>query len=171
MSLSSHSRELIIGAGALLTGFILGFGYLHSKLPRKGDTITSTSSSSTDDQKAATCPFSSTVPKKVFVLTVLLKLDPSKPDGVKQFFEKWRVLADYCKQNEPHTLSYEALQSRENPHTILIHERYVTESDLTVVHHSSQPFKDFGKWLAESGLVLEKTRATYDETNVGFMEH
>lgn len=167
-SLSAHSRELIIGAGALLVGFTLGFGYLHSKLPRKSTTSSESTSSTTTE---GACPFAASVPRKVFVLTVSLKLDRSKPDAVKQFLEKWAVLADYCCKHEPHTLSYECLVSKEDPFLLLIHERYVAETDLTVIHHSSQPFKDFGKWLGESGLVLEKTRATYTETNVGYMSH
>ncbi len=115
--------------------------------------------------------------KRVFVLAVRLTLNPAFPcEGGKTplqtFLDAWEPLARHCQEQEPETLSYEACVGEEDPNEIIIYERYTTKSALTDVHHKSSPFLAFGKALNEGalkGLVAAKSRATYYESNVGYM--
>ena len=105
--------------------------------------------------------------RNAFVLAVRIKV---KPGCLHLFKEHWKILADHCHSAaEPNTLSYELCTGEEDENDIIIYERYVTKGDLTGTHHGSQAFKDFGKKVADNGWALEKTRATYYETNLGFM--
>ncbi len=111
-------------------------------------------------------------PPRVFVLAVSLKLDPAQ-GGATAWIREFRALAQHCYDAEPRTISYQLCVGEEDPEsTILIYERYVTKEDLTGTHHASAPFKALGETIAERypNLILEKTRATYWETEVGYME-
>lgn len=109
--------------------------------------------------------------KKAFVLAVRLKI---KEGTLDLFKEKWGALAKHCRSSEePNCLSYELCTEKDDPHSLLIYERYVAESDLTGTHNSSAPFKAFGKWLNEiSGIVVEgsKSKAFYHEVSCGWRE-
>ena len=109
----------------------------------------------------------------VYVLCVKLTL---RPGGLDTFKEAWRKLANYCRDFEPNTLSYELLVSEHNepngPREVMVFERYITPKDLTDIHHKSEAFLNFNKFLATEcpNLVISKERATYWEQNIGFME-
>jgi quinol monooxygenase YgiN len=110
--------------------------------------------------------------KCVYVLLVRLKLNPAM-GGLKAFTEAWAPLAKDVLAKEPGCLSYELCSGESDENEIIIYERYASKSDLTETHNSGAAFKAFGKLLGEGGLkglVLEKEKATYWETNVGFME-
>lgn len=104
--------------------------------------------------------------KKAFVLAVRLRI---KEGTLELFKEKWGALAKHCRSSEePNCLSYELCTEKDDPHSLLIYERYVAESDLTGTHNASAPFKTFGKWLNEiSGIVVEgsKSKAFYHEVS------
>ena len=58
----------------------------------------------------------------VFVVTLQLKV------GMRAaWLKEWSILAKYVKDNEPNTLTYEAVVSEEHPDTVLIYERYVSK--------------------------------------------
>jgi quinol monooxygenase YgiN len=109
-------------------------------------------------------------PSSVFVLCVRIKLDAAKGGLVAFKQAGFPALAEHCYKHEPRTLSYILMEGEEDANEILIFERYATKADLTETHHASAPFKAFGAALAASGLVLSKSRETYIETDVGFME-
>lgn len=104
--------------------------------------------------------------KRAFALAVRLRI---KEGTLELFKEKWGVLAKHCRSSEePNCLSYELCTEKDDPHSLLIYERYVAESDLTGTHNASVPFKAFGKWLNEiSGIVVEgsKSKAFYHEVS------
>jgi quinol monooxygenase YgiN len=78
-------------------------------------------------------------PRKVHVLLVKLTL---REGGLELFKKLWAPLADWCRDHEPNTLSYELMFSTEKPEEVLIHERYVDITDLTTIHHTSAAFKE-----------------------------
>ena len=109
--------------------------------------------------------------KRVFVLLVSMRLNPAM-GGLKTFKEAWGPLAADVKKREPNCLSYELCSGEEDENSIIIYERYVAKVDLTSTHNEGVIFKAFGKKLGEGelkGLVLEKSKSTFYETNVGFM--
>jgi quinol monooxygenase YgiN len=109
--------------------------------------------------------------KRVFVLLVSMKLNPAM-GGLQTFKEAWSRLAADVKKREPNCLSYELCAGEEDENSIIIYERYVSKADLTLTHNEGIAFKAFGKRLGEGelkGLVLEKSKEFYVETNVGFM--
>jgi quinol monooxygenase YgiN len=77
-------------------------------------------------------------------------------------------MPQYCKAREPETLTYEAIVSEDDPNLLVIYERYTSPEALSISHNSSAQFKAFGKWLAESDLVLEKHKETFWESGVGY---
>ena len=143
---TDFSKGLIAGAAAALTAAAAWYFSLHPKKPSSQ--------------------------KKVFVLAVRLTLNPEK-GGLQAFLAAWQPLAKFCLENEPNTLSYELAYGEEDPNEIIIYERYVTKSDLVDVHHKGAAFLAFGKRIGPdgplAGLVLNKTKATYFESNVGYM--
>lgn len=90
---------------------------------------------------------------------------------------KWAVSVDKrddlaaCFDSYGVRRSYELCYGEENPNQIQIYERYVCKDDLTVTHHASAAFKKFGATMAEKypGLIMTKERATFFESNVGYM--
>jgi len=107
----------------------------------------------------------------VYVLVVRLKLNPAL-GGVSAFKAAWAPLAADVRSLETGCLSYELAVREHDENEVIIYERYATKSDLEVVHNAGASFKAFGALLGEGalkGLVLEKSKATYYETNVGFM--
>ena len=109
--------------------------------------------------------------KKVFVLLVSMKLDPAK-GGVEVFKEAWAPLAADVKLREKNCLSYELCEGAEDKNSIIIYERYVARADLDGAHAEGLCFKAFGKRLGEGdlkGLVVERSKHFYVETNIGYM--
>jgi quinol monooxygenase YgiN len=89
---------------------------------------------------AALCP-------RAYVLAVRFKL---RPGSLEAFKAKWAVLALNCRSgNEPNCLSYELCLGKEDSLDVLIHERYRSYEDLTLVHQMQPAYKEFGKWLNE----------------------
>ena len=109
--------------------------------------------------------------KRVYVLMVSMKLNPAM-GGLETFKKAWKPLADDVRSKEPNCLSYELCENEEDPNSIIIYERYIAKTDLTGKHNEGVVFKAFGKRLGEQdlkGLVLEKSKSFYYETNVGYM--
>ena len=107
-------------------------------------------------------------PKGVFVLMIRLKVKQGK---TKEWLDHWKILADYCKQHEPNTVSYEAsISDKEGEdNVILIYERYLAKKDLTDIHQKSAPFLEFQAKMKELDLIESKEGSSYYETNVGYM--
>ena len=111
------------------------------------------------------------IKKRVYVLLVTMKLNPAM-GGLETFKKAWKPLADDVRSKEPNCLSYELCENEEDPNSIIIYERYIAKSDLTGKHNEGIIFKAFGKRLGEQdlkGLVVEKSKSFYYETNVGYM--
>jgi len=109
--------------------------------------------------------------KRVYVLLVQMKLNPAM-GGLETFKKAWKPLADDVRSKESNCLSYELCENEEDPNSIIIYERYIAKSDLTEKHNDGVIFKAFGKRLGEQdlkGLVIEKSKSFYYETNVGYM--
>lgn len=109
--------------------------------------------------------------KRVYVLLVQMKLNPAM-GGLETFKKAWKPLADDVRSKESNCLSYELCENEEDPNSIIIYERYTAKSDLTGQHNEGIVFKAFGKRLGEQdlkGLVIEKSKSFYYETNVGYM--
>lgn len=109
----------------------------------------------------------------VFVLAVRIRL---RPRALYRFIELWSPLAAHVRAEEPRTHSYElclcegaAEADRGAGADLLIYERYADKAALTGPHHSSPAFATFQAALAAGDLTLERARATYYESGVGFM--
>lgn len=103
---------------------------------------------------------------QVFCLYIRVKL---KPEMVKEFLERWGILAAHVKANEPDTLSYELCRSDQNEDEFMIVERYPSRAQLETPHQQSEEFKAFKEWWTSSGCVLEKSGMSCLETGVGYM--
>jgi len=121
--------------------------------------------------KSLTPSWCLSIKKRVYVLLVTMKLNPAM-GGLETFKKAWKPLADDVRSKEPNCLSYELCENEEDPNSIIIYERYIAKSDLTGKHNEGIIFKAFGKRLGEQdlkGLVVEKSKSFYYETNVGYM--
>ena len=109
--------------------------------------------------------------RSAYVLIVQLAFE--SVDDKSKFIALWSELADYCRESEPNTLSYELAESDEsNGKSVLIYERYVCKSDLRSVHDTS-PLKVAldGKLAAAGVKITEAKFSTFIESNVGYMVH
>ena len=75
------------------------------------------------------------VMSQVFCLYIRVKL---KPEMVKEFLERWGILAAHVKANEPATLSYELCRSDQNEDEFMIVERYPSRAQLETPHQQSE---------------------------------
>ncbi len=100
----------------------------------------------------------------VFVLAINLTFET--PADAQTFIDAWAPLAKYCKEHEPNTLTYEASIDDASGTEVLIYERYVAKTDLTV-HQKSAPFLAFREHEAQK-LVKTKSGKSFYETNVGY---
>ena len=113
-------------------------------------------------QAQASPPFS-------LLVTILFTTEEYK----YQFLQHFAPLAAYVREHEPQTLSYEALQSDQNPLQILILERY-TDKEVAYlqVHKSSLQFLEFRpklQWMQEAGHVTIHGHS-YEDTMLGFVD-
>jgi quinol monooxygenase YgiN len=106
LSSSEFTKGVLVGAGAAIAAGIAYYFGLHPAAPKEH--------------------------KKVFVLAVRMKLDKSK-GGLQAFKEAFTSLAQYCKNSEPNTLSYELCAGEEDENEILIYERYIQKEDLSFI--------------------------------------
>jgi quinol monooxygenase YgiN len=103
--------------------------------------------------------------KKPFTLVVRFQLKDQQ--AVDKFNELFAPMAKYVLESEPNTLTYEAFYSLSHAHEVIIFERYVDESDLTVTHHQSEAFKQLGKGINEAGIIQEAEKRFYSEMQWG----
>lgn len=103
----------------------------------------------------------------VHVLIVRIRV---KPGCAARFRELWTPLAKYCLASEPGCLSYELSGGESDEDDLVIFERYSTKADLDVVHNSSAAFKEFQAALGAADIILERSRSSYTESGVGFMQ-
>jgi quinol monooxygenase YgiN len=102
----------------------------------------------------------------VFCLYIRVKL---KPEMVAEFKERFAVLANHVRENEPETVSYQLCESDQSPDEFMIVERYPSRAKLEDPHQQSAPFKTFKEWWVNSGAVIEKSGMSCLETDIGFM--
>ena len=105
-----------------------------------------------------------------FVLVVEMTLN-AQMGGVAALKAAWAGLAADVKAREPNCLSYELIESTQDPLKVVIYERYASRSDLDVAHQAGAAFKAFGKRLGEQdlkGLVVEKKKSYFIESGVGY---
>ena len=74
------------------------------------------------------------------------------------------------ERSEPHTLTYQVLQSDQRPDEVLILERFRSRADMLVPHKQGTAFLEFKRQLDESSLVVEATGSSWLSTEVGFAE-
>lgn len=89
----------------------------------------------------------------------------------KFLVEDFGPYSTYVKEHEPTTLSYEALQSDQNPLQVLIMERY-TDKEVAFLqtHRSTKEFMEFRpklKEMQDAGFVKVEGSSFYD-TLLGF---
>lgn len=95
--------------------------------------------------------------EEVYDLIVKLKL--KRAQDVALVMEKFEPLRHYCNTVEkPTTVTYEAFVDENADDTIIIVERYTTKEALTGIHHKSEEFLTFAKWLGGSDLVEAKEK-------------
>ena len=103
--------------------------------------------------------------------SLLVTLQFTEDEYKNKFLQDFVPLADYVRNHEPQTLTYEALQSDQNPLQILILERYVDkEVAFLQVHKSSQAFLTFRpklKSMQDAGHVIV-SGPSYVDTMIGF---
>ena len=63
----------------------------------------------------------------VFCLYIRVKL---KPEMVAEFKERFAVLANHVRENEPETVSYQLCESDQSPDEFMIVERYPSRAKL-----------------------------------------
>eukprot|EP00930_Biecheleria_cincta_P069953 TRINITY_DN57626_c0_g1_i1.p1 TRINITY_DN57626_c0_g1~~TRINITY_DN57626_c0_g1_i1.p1 ORF type:complete len:120 (-),score=21.45 TRINITY_DN57626_c0_g1_i1:194-553(-) len=105
--------------------------------------------------------------KGAFVL--LLTMQFEEEDHIKQFVKFFEPLAEYCKEHEPNTLSYEISLSDKDPLRLMLLERYRCKEDMIEVHQKSEPFALFKKQITEAGLKRKTEGHSYYETKAGYM--
>ena len=103
--------------------------------------------------------------------SLLVTLQFTEDKYKHEFLQEFESLADYVRQHEPQTLTYDALESDQNPLQILILERY-RDKDVAYlqVHKSSQAFLTFRpklKSMEDAGHVTINGHS-YVDTMIGF---
>lgn len=111
--------------------------------------------------------YSHTSPPFSLLVTLVFKDEAS----LQFFLKEFEPLAKFVKENEPDTLSYEALLSDKDPLQVLILERYRDKENAYLkVHRSSEPFLAFRPKLAqlEKDGKVEISGHSYNDAMIGF---
>ena len=104
--------------------------------------------------------------------SLLVSLEFQDSIAKQEFVKAIEPVADYVRSNEPSTLSYQVLQSDQNPLQLLILERYMDKEEAYLqIHKSSDEFLEFRPQLqkmSEQGRVKISGNSFIDGP-VGFM--
>ena len=94
-----------------------------------------------------------------------------KDDRAKSnFLEIYRVEAEYVRDSEMNTLSYEFAESDKDPMQGILIERFISKDDY-FIHKQSSPFISFRKQLQQlqdEQLVI-LNGGSFIESNIGFL--
>lgn len=98
---------------------------------------------------------------------LLVTLDFETVDDKQTFIDLFISMAEYVKQYESTTLSYEAAENDKNSKQIMIIERYIDKNSYLNIHKKSKEFIEFRQQL--STLNVKISGNSYVESNIGFM--
>ena len=105
------------------------------------------------------------------VFSLFVTLEFTSDEYLQQFLTDLKPVAEYVRDNEPGTISYEVLRSDKDPLRVLLMERYKDkEVAYLQVHKSSKPFLEYRpklKAMEEAGQV-SIVGESYVDTGVGF---
>ena len=105
------------------------------------------------------------------VFSLFVTLEFTSDEYLQQFLTDLKPVAEYARDNEPGTISYEVLRSDKDPLRVLLMERYKDkEVAYLQVHKSSKPFLEYRpklKAMEEAGQVTI-VGESYVDTGVGF---
>ncbi len=108
-----------------------------------------------------------TIPSAFYLGVAVIFPTVQEKESFKTLF---RPMAQFVKDHEPGTLSYELLESDKEPERILILERYVNKDYYLNVHRTSKEFLSF---RAEFQKMIEKgvkvDGHSYLEPGIGFV--
>lgn len=103
--------------------------------------------------------------------SLLVSLTFTAPEHLVTFKRDFEPLAQYVRDYEPNTLSYEVLISDKDPLKVIILERYRDKAkDFVETHRNSGPFLEFRpklKALQDAGFVRVDGESFYD-SGIGF---
>mmetsp|Transcript_39739 Transcript_39739/g.95896 ORF Transcript_39739/g.95896 Transcript_39739/m.95896 type:complete len:241 (-) Transcript_39739:290-1012(-) len=126
-----------------------------------------TGESSTNKMSSSSSSSSSSPP----VFSLFVTLEFTSDEYLQQFLTDLKPVADFVRENEPGTISYEVLRSDKDPLRVMLMERY-KDKDVAYlqVHKSSKPFLEYRpklKAMEEAGYV-KIVGESYVDTGVGF---
>mmetsp|Transcript_39740 Transcript_39740/g.95898 ORF Transcript_39740/g.95898 Transcript_39740/m.95898 type:complete len:238 (-) Transcript_39740:169-882(-) len=105
------------------------------------------------------------------VFSLFVTLEFTSDVYLQQFLTDLKPVADYVRENERGTISYEVLRSDKDPLRVMLMERYKDkEVAYLQVHRSSEPFLEYRpklKAMEEAGYV-KIVGESYVDTGVGF---
>ena len=77
-------------------------------------------------------------------------------------------LANDLRRTEPRTLTFQLLQSEQEPDVLLLWERFRSRADMLRLHQATSAYVEFRRQLVRSGVVVETTHSSWLSTDVGF---
>jgi len=104
--------------------------------------------------------------KNVFVLLVTLTFESEAEKN--KFKLMFGPMAQYVRNNEPATLSYELADDDKDPAQVIIIERYSNKSSYLDVHKTSKEFLEFRNQFA-GFQNLKISGRSYIESNIGYV--
>lgn len=102
---------------------------------------------------------------KPFFLGVTLTFESENDKAL--FISYFSVVADFVKEHEPTTLSYELYESDKIVTQVFILERYIDNRSYLDIHRTSQPFLQFKERI--STLKIHVSGHSYYESGIGFL--
>jgi quinol monooxygenase YgiN len=112
-------------------------------------------------------------PPTAVLFTLVVQLQFTADMYKQQFLQYFAPLAQYVRDHEPWTLSYEALLSDKDPLHVLILERYINKDHAYLhIHRHSKEFLQFRpklQALIDEGHVVVSGHS-YLDSNLGFIQ-
>jgi quinol monooxygenase YgiN len=105
---------------------------------------------------------------EVPAFTLAVTVNFKELDDVELFIDMFRDMAQYCRDHEPDTLSYDMFRSDKDPKQVLIFERYRARESY-MHHRESAVFKNFRPKFAALGAEIGGM--SYVQSNIGYMQH
>lgn len=86
-----------------------------------------------------------------------------------EILAKAKSLAKYVYDNESKTLSYLFLKSLDDDKDMAVFEIYENKAALTDIHHKSEEFLSFGKYIRENNLVTARSSQGFKAIGQGYL--